>query len=53
MFLLLLYEPRDKWAQIECLHSILCLWGLPNHEEVSIFHREIKKHHSEIKNHHH
>lgn len=30
-------NPRDKWTQIGCLHSILCLWGPLNHEEVAIF----------------
>ena len=36
-------EPRDKWAQIECLHSILCLWGPLNHEEVAIFRRKMSE----------
>ena len=38
-----LYESRDKWTQIGCLHTILCLWVPLKHEEAAIFHRKMSE----------
>ena len=37
------YESRDKWTQIGCLHTILCLWVPLKHEEAAIFHRKMSE----------